>query len=335
MGRAERAYKKPVLWLDVDTGHDDAFSVAHCLAARSAGTASVLGLSSTLGNAPEHHTHANTRAVVNACGSDAPVVRGAQAPLALGRQRDPPSSIHGPAGLRGVPTLERMRSMPEQDTEPAAVAMRNAAERVHRDSNGEDKLTLVCCAGLTNVALMLSLYPGIEEKVKVVWMGGSSCGGNITASAEWNAYVDPIAVHNVLHTSQLELVIAPLEITSWTAAPRGIYEELKHCFDHHSKQSLLIGQGLAECLATIGETDAAVHDLAASAIALHPELFHLKDSLVDIETSPNAITEGQTVFDCRDEWRHEHEKKTNCRVAVHFSAAYLWPYFIQTLKHLG
>lgn len=55
-----------------------------------------------------------------------------------------------------------------------------------------EKITLICTAPLTNVALLLKVFPEVKEKIQeILLMGGAVAGGNVTASAEFNIYEDP------------------------------------------------------------------------------------------------------------------------------------------------
>lgn len=52
---------------------------------------------------------------------------------------------------------------------------------------------------MTNIALLLQRYPEAKRGIaEIIWMGGSSKEGNMTDFAEFNAFVDPHAVKNVL-----------------------------------------------------------------------------------------------------------------------------------------
>ncbi len=47
---------------------------------------------------------------------------------------------------------------------------------------------------MTNLALLLKVFPEIKNKIrKIVFTGGAAKGGNITPAAEFNIYADPEA----------------------------------------------------------------------------------------------------------------------------------------------
>ena len=71
--------------------------------------------------------------------------------------------------------------------------------------------TVLCTGALTVVAEALRRTHPVED---VVWMGGAvASGGNMTAAAEFNAWMDPVAADEVL-TSGVSLRMVPLDVTS-------------------------------------------------------------------------------------------------------------------------
>ncbi len=76
------------------------------------------------------------------------------------------------------------------------------------------EIMLVATGPLTNVALGLQRDPGGMRRLKeVVIMGGAvRTRGNITPSAEFNFYADPVAARIVLE-SRLPITLVPLDVT--------------------------------------------------------------------------------------------------------------------------
>ena len=80
---------------------------------------------------------------------------------------------------------------------------------------GQPKAVTLCClAPLTNVALAMAREPRLANHLAgIVLMGGSlSEGGNITAAAEFNFYVDPEAAARVF-SSGAAITMIPLDCT--------------------------------------------------------------------------------------------------------------------------
>lgn len=174
------------VWMDVDTGIDDA--IALILAARLYGPK--LGLVTCVcGNADLAEVTENTRRILAFVGrTDVPVVAGSARPLV----REPVAvrSVHGTSGLGRV-------TLPPSSRPPDPSGMTAVARAVQ--SLGSSGVELVATAPLTNVALLVRAFPqslvGVE---RAVWMGGSFGPGNVTAAAEFNAYADPEAASIVL-----------------------------------------------------------------------------------------------------------------------------------------
>src|SRR5699024_9734299 len=60
--------------------------------------------------------------------------------------------------------------------------------------SSNEKITIVPIGPLTNIALLLRLYPEVKEKIKeIILMGGSTTRGNASVMAEFNIYADPEA----------------------------------------------------------------------------------------------------------------------------------------------
>jgi len=73
--------QKTSIWLDVDTGHDDAFAI---LLAAHHPSSNLLGISTVFGNAPLSNTTHNTLAILTAIKrTDVPVYAGASKPAHL------------------------------------------------------------------------------------------------------------------------------------------------------------------------------------------------------------------------------------------------------------
>lgn len=70
---------------------------------------------------------------------------------------------------------------------------------------------LVATGALTNVALLLAVYPEVVPMVEVVIMGGCLGIGNTGPVVEFNIQTDPEAAH-VVFTAGAPLTMVPLEV---------------------------------------------------------------------------------------------------------------------------
>ena len=134
---------------------------------------------------------------------DIPVAAGADRPLVA--ELVVAADAHGESGLG---TLE----LPAPQAEPiAAHAVDFLAERL---LGARGPVTLIPIGPLTNIALLLAGYPEAAAKIeRVVLMGGAVGAGNMTASAEFNIWVDPEAAHRVFR-SGLHVTMVGLDVTN-------------------------------------------------------------------------------------------------------------------------
>ena len=182
--------------IDTDTASDDAVAILMALAAPDV---RVAALTTVAGNVGLEQATRNALYTAEIAGSDAPVFKGAAAPLV--RRHEDAFWFHGRDGFgdRGYPTPRR------------AAERENAVDALVRLAHAEPGLTLVTLGPLTNIALALARDPGFAERTgRCVVMGGAPCcEGNVTPAAEYNIWVDPEAARRVFR-SQL-----PIEMIGW------------------------------------------------------------------------------------------------------------------------
>lgn len=130
-----------------------------------------------------------------------PVLRGAASPLIkeLGESIDA-AFWHGEDGAGGV-GFQVDEALNLAGVEHASAAPGASLELLRLVQAHPGEVTLLCLGPLTNVALAAALDPEAFGNAvqQVIFMGGSRHGrGNITLSAEFNAYGDPEALHMCL-----------------------------------------------------------------------------------------------------------------------------------------
>ncbi|TDK33886.1 nucleoside hydrolase [Luteimonas terrae] len=173
--------KIPLL-IDTDPGVDDALAL---LLAFDDDAHDVVGLTIAAGNVGLQHTVANALKLCEVAGHpDVPVFAGSASPL-LHAAPDA-AYVHGNDGFGDVGYTPARRRV---EDEHAALAILRLSH-VHAG-----RLVLVALGPLTNVALALKLDPTLPTRIaRFVAMSGAVTGhGNITPSAEFNAYFDPEA----------------------------------------------------------------------------------------------------------------------------------------------
>jgi pyrimidine-specific ribonucleoside hydrolase len=174
--------------IDVDTGTDDALAILYAIRHPDL---EVLGISCVAGNAPVDQVVINTCKVLDAAGAgDIPVAAGATQPLIERARRR--AGAHGIDGLAGIQLPESTR---RHSSAHAVELLRQLI------MTSPEPVSLVTLAPKTNVALLLTMYPDVAERLEqIVFMGGSASGGKVTAVAEFNVWQDPEAARIVIES---------------------------------------------------------------------------------------------------------------------------------------
>ena len=152
---------------------------------------------------------------------------------------------------------------------------------------------------LTNIALLLTCYPHIKEKIeKIVMMGGGAFEGNMNAVEEFNIFVDPEAA-KIVFDSGVDIVMCGLDITmksytTWddimrlkatdTKAGDFCAEAFGVYYNRYVSNSRLPG--------------CAVHDAVAVTYLLHPEWIKTQKCRIKVDID-GQDSYGATVCDFR------------------------------------
>lgn len=310
------------IFIDVDTGVDDAMALVYLLGSAEA---ELVGIASTAGNVPVQQVCQNNLALLELCRATAvPVSMGSQHPLHAPLRTA--EDTHGPQGL-GYARLP---------TPTTDLTNHTAAEAwVHAAHAHPGELIGVVTGPLTNLALALRADPSLPRLLnRLVIMGGAfDYRGNTTPVAEWNASVDPEAVAEVFaawdhhrsgETRHLPIVLglnltenvamtpdlmsrlalsAGSSSTSMTVHDdrgtpstasnpliRVLEDAMRFYFEFHHDQ----GEGYL----------AHLHDPLAAAVALDTELVRCRAAPVDIELT-GTLTRGMTIADWSRRWGRE------------------------------
>lgn len=288
--------KRPFI-IDCDTGTDDAIAV---IAAFGCEEICVKAITSVNGNARECDTSRNNRNLMAHLGFDVEVAHGARHPFfPRGNYYD---DTHGQTGLGTV-------MLRDADEYPFSSDM--APEVIHRiavEENGA--LELLVVGPMTNIAIALNLYPELKQLIKHIWfMGGSIYGGNITTTAEFNIWVDPVAAQVVL-SSGIPMTMAGLDVTEKAAM---LPEDEVEIRSYGHKGAVIVADILNYMFERYeaGGEDALMHDASALAAAVCPECLDYEMYFVDVDCS-GTYTAGHTEVDVR----RRSGKKPNVNVAV-------------------
>jgi len=90
------------------------------------------------------------------------------------------------------------------------------------------QITILALGPMTNVAMLLRLYPDLETKIRrIVFMGGNvHVGGNASKAAEFNFWFDPEAAQVVMRSRIPEKVMFPLDICNHAVLTKARFDEI-------------------------------------------------------------------------------------------------------------
>lgn len=294
----------PVI-LDTDPGIDDAAAISVLL---TDPRFDVRLITTVAGNVSVAKTTKNVLKLTHFFQrADVAVARGAEKPLIKPYQDA--ANIHGASGMAGYDFAEPTTQISQK---PAVEAMRDTLLA------SQEKLTVVAVGAYTNLAMLLQHYPEVQAKIdRVVVMGGSLSGGNMTSVAEFNVFTDPDAA-KIVFESGLDITMIGLDVT------------LKALLTAESMVALsqmnLTGEMLTGLFRAYGDgsmqAGKPMHDVNTLFYLLSPEKYTIKDYWVDVVTTGPAI--GATVADIHA----KTHQQTNIHVATAIDAAAFNAWFL-------
>jgi len=280
------------LILDVDTGTDDA--VAVMLAALHPAI-DLLGCTTVNGNIPVQFCTDNTlRVLDHIARSGIAVYEGLARPMARldfpvpRRERDLAGKYH--PGVLPVP--------PPTSRKQDASAIEFLIETFRAAT---EEITLVPVGPLTNIATCVLLDPGFARRVpELMIMGGAHAIGNVTPSAEFNAWADPEAAAMVYAAGFPKVTMVPLDATHRALITKSQCEELEALGTPAGQAAAaFIGHRIAVHEAHQKQEIAhstPVHDALAVGAVIDPSLIVTRRLHVAVETQ-GTLTVGRTVID--------------------------------------
>lgn len=197
----------------------------------------------------------------------------------------------------------------------------NAMYRVIMDS--KEPITLVPIGPLTNIALLLKMYPEVKENIaEIVLMGGSTGRGNAGVMAEFNIYADPEAA-KIVFQSNLPLVMVGLDV----GLKALVYPEDSEQLKVMNQTGNMIYQLFQKYRGGSMKTGLKMYDATAIAYLLKPEMFQVVDTFVDVELN-GSMTTGCTVVDLKGYLG----KPNNAKVCVDIDPQMFKQWFMDSLK---
>ncbi len=305
---------KEKIILDVDTGHDDAIAIL--VAARS-DRIDLRGITVVAGNQTLPKTLKNTLNICDFANIEVPVYAGIDRPLVRDQVTAP--DIHGESGLEG-PIFSEITK---------AAETKHAVNFIIEEAlNCDGELILVPTGPLTNIATAFKLKPEIKDKIKkIVLMGGAYGLGNITASAEFNIYVDPEAA-KVVFDSQVPIVMTGLDLTHQARATQEVIDRIRELDNEVAYLSVELLEFFREAYKeAYGFDSPPLHDPCAVAKVIDLDVFSTREMQVDIEIN-SELTRGRTVCD----FHNRSKKKPNSEVAIDLDQERFWDIVIESLS---
>lgn len=298
--------------IDCDPGHDDAMAVI--MACSEKEKLNILAVGTVGGNHHVDRITKNAQLILQTLEEKIPLYAGCGKPLLRDLEVQP--HAHGDTGMDGLKdspvityTLER----------------KHAVEAYRDILTSHKEVTLVALGPLTNIALLLHLYPELNSSIEAIsLMGGGIDHGNITPYAEFNIYADPEAAKMVFN-SGVPIIMSGLDVTEKAYLELKDIESLKDG-GKVSYFSYELLKFYHESGKQFGFEVSALHDVCAVAVLLRPELFTFKD--LHVEISCQGITRGMTCGDLR----LRTNKKPNARVVMDVDQKIFAEYVLQSIK---
>lgn len=309
------------IWLDCDPGHDDVMAI---LMAAFHPEIRLLGLSTVAGNQSVEKTCSNARAVLASVGmKNVPVFCGQATALVSAMPFC--AEIHGESGLDGPDGNALFPSVVSASEEEFWLpAVHERILNAYREVG--DRIWLVCTGSLTNVALLLSLYPSLKSCIQISLMGGALGIGNTGSVAEFNIQNDPEAA-KIVFESGVPITMVPLELTHQVLADSAVISRIGESSSFRRKIRDLLLFFRQTYLEVFGFEHPPLHDPLAVYYVLRPDLFTIKEMRVDIECGSH-LSRGQTVCD----FYNRSGLPPNARVALGTDVAAFWKEMLDCLE---
>jgi len=309
------------IWIDCDPGHDDAMAI---ILACYHPDLNLLGISTVAGNQSVEKTTQNAANTLAAIGKpDIQLIKGQSKALFGDLQYC--AEIHGNSGLdnlRGEPVFPNVE-VPES-LEPGILAIFRSISTHFFLTN--KKVQFVAVGSLTNLALLITIFPQISEMIEITIMGGAMGIGNTNPVAEFNIENDPEAAR-IVFESGISLTMVPLEVTHSVLVTNEVLARIG-CETEFKIQVQELLSFFTETYKTVFFFDfPPLHDPLAVYFIIAPNQFQGRLMRVDIETN-STLSRGQTVCD----YYGRSKKPANCFVTTSVNAEEFWNEMITAIE---
>ena len=304
--------------IDTDPGVDDAFTFLLALASPEI---KLEALTTTQGNVTVEKATRNALSVLDlGRASHIPVAKGSVLPLVQPLRAS--AHVHGESGIGNA-------QLPEPQAKPVqGHAVDYLIERVLAEPN---EISIFPIGPMTNIAMAIRKEPRFAKAVKeLVIMGGAiQEGGNMTALAEFNIYVDPHAAHIVFH-SGIPITLIPLDVTHKCLLKQ---EHVDRLMKIDSPVTRFLKDAIDVYLnasINLGYEGCALHDPLTLGMIIAPELLTLKEYYVDVDIA-GGVSMGKTFADIFNVMK----KPANMKVAMDVRGEDFIELFLQRMETLS
>jgi non-specific riboncleoside hydrolase len=284
--------KRPII-IDTDPGIDDAVAISIALFSEELDIKLITTIS---GNVDIKKTTNNALKLMKFFNSKIKVAEGFDTPLL--REPVNAKNVHGESGMDGYNFGEIIKDNLIKD---------NAVNAMYKVIMECDEITLVPIGPMTNIAILLKMYPEVKPKIKeIVMMGGSTGRGNMGVMSEFNIHADPEAA-KIVFASGVPLVMCGLDV----GLKALVYPEDSAKIKTFNKTGDMI-YSLFQHYRSFGlQNGLKMYDSCAIAYLLKPEMYTVVDTFVDVEIN-GTFTSGTTIVDLKNYLK----KPANTKVCI-------------------
>ncbi|MCK9471859.1 MAG: ribonucleoside hydrolase RihC [Bacilli bacterium] len=273
--------KRPII-IDTDPGIDDAVAIAIALFSEEL---DVKLITSVLGNVDITKTTNNVLKLLKFFKKKIPVAQGAALPLI--RETSEAKNVHGESGMDGYNFGE---------IDDSLLLKENAVNAIYNTlMKSKEKVTILAIGPLTNIALLIKVYPEVKERIsEIALMGGSITRGNKGVMSEFNIHVDPEAA-KIVFNSGIKIAVAPLDV----GLKALVYPEDSIKIKGFNECGEMI-YSLFQHYRSFGlKNGLKMYDSCAVAYLLKPEMFTIEHTFIDVEIA-SVYASGMTVVDLKN-----------------------------------
>ncbi len=302
--------------MDCDPGHDDA--IALILAGAQSSPLNILAVTTVAGNQSVDKNTTNALNVLDIMNrGDIPVSVGSDRPLI--KKAAFAESIHGESGLDG-PELPKVPNLKPTNQHGVNVIIEEVL-------NSNEPITLVATGPLTNVAMALIQEPKIAHNIEEIVIMGGGTFGNWTPTAEFNIWVDAEAAKKVFE-SGIPVVVFGLDVTHQLLADDAVIERFHQINNPISYFVVELLKFFKSTYKSQFDMDGGpIHDACTILYLLHPEIFTLQKTFIQIEHQSD-LTYGTMSVDLHNTYKQE----PNAYFATEVNVDLAWDIMEKALK---